>query len=91
MRHARDLRQELATGLAGQNIDLVPIFDCLASGQPEVGEDRVQSALRYRVNVGCLCFLEEFCGFNRWKELDVRFSLVCLARLTLSWCWNGKI
>ena len=31
-------RQELATGLAGQNIDLVPVFDCLASGQPEVGD-----------------------------------------------------
>lgn len=30
------IRQELATGLAGQNIDLVPVFDCLASGQPEV-------------------------------------------------------
>ena len=29
-------RQELATGLAGKNIDLVPVFDCLASGQPEV-------------------------------------------------------
>ena len=59
MRHARNFRQELATGLAGQNIDLVPIFDCLASGQPEVGEDQVQSVLRYCVNVGCLCFLVE--------------------------------
>ena len=61
MLNAFNLRQELASGLAGQNIDLVPIFDCLASGQPEVGEDQVQSVLRYRVNVGCLCFLEETC------------------------------
>ena len=39
MHHARNFpRQELATGLAGQNIDLVPVFDCLASGQPEVGD-----------------------------------------------------
>ena len=38
--HARNLRQELATGLAGQNIDLVPVFDCLGSGQPEVGLTR---------------------------------------------------
>ena len=36
------IRQELATGLAGQNIDLVPVFDCLASGQPEVGDSRVE-------------------------------------------------
>ena len=36
------IRQELATGLAGQNIDLVPVFDCLASGQPEVGDSRAE-------------------------------------------------
>ena len=92
MRHALNLRQELAAGLAGQNIDLVPIFDCLASGQPEVGEDQVQSVL---CECGMSLFscrdMSKFCGFNRWKELDVRFSLVCLARLTLSWCWNGEI
>ena len=42
MRHLCNLRQELATGLAGKNIDLVPVFDCLASGQPEVGDSRAE-------------------------------------------------
>ena len=58
--HASCFRQELATGLAGKNIDLVPVFDCLASGQPEVGS-KVEDRWIHNICIGTV-----ICRFLEW-------------------------
>jgi len=55
-------RQELATGLAGQNIDLVPIFDCLASGQPEVERAGCEVLARLLGALDPVLVLERYSG-----------------------------
>ena len=60
MHHACNFRQELATGLAGKNIDLVPVFDCLASGQPEVGS-KVEDRWIHNICIGTV-----ICRFLEW-------------------------
>jgi len=55
-------RQELATGLAGQNIDLVPVFDCLASGQPEVERAGCEVLARLLGALDPVLVLERYSG-----------------------------
>jgi len=55
-------RQELATGLAGKNIDLVPVFDCLASGQPEVERAGCEVLARLLGALDPVLVLERYSG-----------------------------
>lgn len=55
-------RQELATGLAGENIDLVPVFDCLASGQPEVERAGCEVLARLLGALDPVLVLERYSG-----------------------------
>jgi len=55
-------RQELAAGLAGQNIDLVPVFDCLASGQPEVERAGCEVLARLLGALDPVLVLERYSG-----------------------------